>query len=406
MVSSPLVRARIAVSMLFAVNGIATATWLPRLAQVQVDLGLGDAQLGVVLACGAAGGLIVGPLAGVLVARSNSARVSVLSFVAIVPALPMIGLVPSGALLALVLFWLGAVDAVMDGAMNAHGLRVQSRYGRSVINGFHGFWSLGTVAGAVIGTVSLAIGLPIAWMMAAVAGLSALGVGLTARWLLPGPDPDSHPIDEDARAEATSRADPLSVPAPTTWRRVLAPLTALLGLFTLLTVIIEDVPARWSSVYLTDLGASAAIVGVGFTAFTVAMTVGRFGGDRLVNRFGEATVVRSSMAIVGVVLGIALLIAQPWAYVVACVVIGLGVATLFPAAMHAATRIPGVRPAMGVATVGWLARAGFVVAPLAVGAISERFGIGWGLTVPIVAAFALVPLSAILRERTVAGAPR
>ena len=376
MVSSPLVRARIAVSVLFAVNGIATATWLPRLAQVQVDLGLGDAQLGVVLACGAAGGLIVGPLAGVLVARSNSARVSVLSFVAIVPALPLIGLVPSGALLALVLFWLGAVDAVMDGAMNAHGLRVQSRYGRSVINGFHGFWSLGTVAGAVIGTVSLAIGLPIAWMMAAVAGLSALGVGLTARWLLPGPDPDSHPIDDDARAEATSRADPLSV------------------------------PARWSSVYLTDLGASAAIVGVGFTAFTVAMTVGRFGGDRLVNRFGEATVVRSSMAIVGVVLGIALLIAQPWAYVVACVVIGLGVATLFPAAMHAATRIPGVRPAMGVATVGWLARAGFVVAPLAVGAISERFGIGWGLTVPIVAAFALVPLSAILRERTVAGAPR
>jgi hypothetical protein len=51
-------------------------------------------------------------------------------------------------------------------------------------------------------------------------------VGLTARWL-PGPDPDSHPIDDDARAEATSRADPLSVPAPTTWRRVLAPLTAL-----------------------------------------------------------------------------------------------------------------------------------------------------------------------------------
>ena len=71
---------------------------------------------------------------------------------------------------------------------------------------------------------------------------------------------------------------------------------------------------------------------------------------------------------------------------------------LSPAAMHAATQIPGVRPAMGVATVGWLARAGFIVAPLAVGAVAERFGIAWGLTVPIIAALLLVPLSAILRQ--------
>ena len=406
MVSSPLARARIAVSVLFAVNGIALATWLPRLAQVQADLGLDDAQLGVVLACGAAGGLIVGPLSGVLVPRWGSARVSVLSFIAIVPALPLIGLVPSGLLLAVVLFWLGAVDAVMDAAMNAHGLRLQSRYGRSVINGFHGFWSLGTVAGAVVGTLCLAAGLPIAWMMAGVAAASAIAVGLTARWLLGGPDPDSHSADEDAVAEATSNADPLSVPTPRSWRRILTPLTALLGLFTLLTVIIEDVPARWSSVYLTELGAPTAMVGAGFTAFTIAMTVGRFAGDGLVNRFTEATVVRVSMAVVGIVLGLALLVGTAWAYVVACVVIGLGVATLFPAAMHAATRIPGVRPAMGVATVSWLARAGFVVAPLAVGAISGQLGIGWGLTVPIVAAFALVPLSAILRERKVPAAPR
>ena len=63
----------------------------------------------------------------------------------------------------------------------------------------------------------------------------------------------------------------------------------------------------------------------------------------------------------------------------------------------AATRIPGVAPAMGVATVGWIARGGFVVAPMVVGLVAERYGIAWGLAVPIVAAAALVPLSAILR---------
>ena len=62
--------------------------------------------------------------------------------------------------------------------------------------------------------------------------------------------------------------------------------------------------------------------------------------------------VRVSMAAAAVTLAAALLVGTPWAYIAACIVIGLAVATLFPAAMHAATQIPGVRPAMGVATVG------------------------------------------------------
>jgi fucose permease len=248
-------------------------------------------------------------------------------------------------------------------------------------------------------------------MMIGIAIASLAAVAVTGRWLLPGRDPDSHDADSrdadnDAAAEATGNADPASIAIPVGSRGIVSRLTALLGLFTVLTVIVEDVPARWSSIYLTDLGASAGSVGAGFTAFTIAMTVGRFVGDPLVNRFTEATVVRVSMALAGSTLAAALLIATPWAYVVACVVIGLGVATLFPAAMHAATRIPGVRPAMGVATVSWLARAGFVVAPLAVGAVAERFGIAWGLTVPIVAAFLLVPLSSILRPRHEAGSER
>jgi hypothetical protein len=399
MALTPLIRARVAVSVLFVINGFALSAWLPRLAEIQSDLALGDGQLGLVLAAGAAGGLLVGPLGGYLVAHSSSARVSVWCYLLIVPVLPLIGLAPNGWALGAALLWLGALDAVMDGAMNAHGLRVQQRYGRSVINSFHGFWSLGTVAGSIVGTVTLAVGLPVAWMMTGVAMTTVFALAVTARWLLPGRDPVSHDADESALAEATAAVDPGSVQTAG-YGRVLTRATALLGLFTLLAVIIEDIPARWSSIYLTDIGAPAALVGIGFTAFTIAMTIGRFAGDPLVNRFTEPVVVRVSMVAAGVALAGALLIGTPWAYIAACVVIGLGVATLFPAAMHAATQIPGVRPAMGVATVGWLARGGFVLAPIAVGLVAERFGIAWGLAVPILAAALLVPLSVILRPRT------
>jgi len=396
-----LVRARVAVTVLFIVNGLSLAAWFPRLAEVQSDIGISDAQLGVILACGAAGGLAIGPLAGFLVARWNSARVSVAALLLLAPVLPVVGLAPGGWVLALALFWIGAVDSVMDGAMNAHGLRVQSFYGRSIINGFHAYWSLGAVAGAVVGSASLAIGLSITWMLVGVSAASVIAVLVTARWLLPGSDPDAHLSDAQAATEATSNVDPAALPIIIGRGAILIRLTVLLGLFTVMAVIVEDIPARWSSIYLTEIGAAESIIGVAFTAFTIAMMLGRFAGDRTVNRFGEARVVQVSMAVSAAALAAALLIGRPWAYIGACVVIGWGVATLFPAAMHAATQIPGVRPAMGVATVGWLARAGFVLAPLAVGLVAERFGIAWALTVPIIAALILVPLSAILRPRTV-----
>ena len=53
--------------------------------------------------------------------------------------------------------------------------------------------------------------------------------------------------------------------------RVLTKVTLLLGLFTLLAVVVEDIPARWSSIYLAGIGAPEAVVGIGFTAFTIAM---------------------------------------------------------------------------------------------------------------------------------------
>jgi len=81
---------------------------------------------------------------------------------------------------------------------------------------------------------------------------------------------------------------------------------------------------------------------------------------------------------------------------IGCAVTGFGVATLFPAAMRAAAHLPGIRPATGVATISWLSRAGFVTAPLIVGVIAENFSVAWGISVTVVAALILLPLSSIL----------
>jgi MFS family permease len=400
---SSLTRARIATSALFAANALTLSAWLPRLAEVQEGLGLSDVQIGLALSAGAFGGLIAGVWAGPLMNRSSSKAVALVTLIALIPVLPLLGFANGFALVAVALFLIGALDAVMDAAMNAHSLRIQHLSKRSILNGFHGFWSLGTVLGGIVGVASASIGLSLGWTLTIVAGLVAI-IGLApARWLLRGPDPHSYIDDavDESDIDALGTADPASLSIPsTTTRVVLRPIIWALGAFIILAVMIEDIPARWGSIYLTDIGTPAAMAGWGFVAFTIAMTIGRFTGDRIIDAVGERRWIQLSMATTAVVLGAGLLVSTTWAFIVASAVTGFGVATLFPAAIRAAGHLPGVRPAVGISMVSWLSRAGFVVAPLAVGAIAEGFGVAWGIGITVAAALILVPLSAVLRSGT------
>lgn len=390
-------QARIAVAVLFAINGVLPAAWIGRLVDIQRDAALSDATLGVVMAAGALGGLSFGLLAGPFAARWGSGRTAVVSFLLMAPVTVLIAYESTAISLGLTLFWIFGMDAIMDAAMNAHSIRVQKAYGRSILNSFHGWWSLGTVLGSSIAAISGAIGLALGSSLVVLAALLMVAALLAWRWLLPGPDPDTHLETPGEESGEVSSA------AASPWTGAIARRAALLGLFIFLAVIVEDVPARWSSIYLTDAGAVGGWVSMGLVAFTVAMTLGRFVGDRLVDRFGNVRVVSVGMAASAVALGGALLHGGLWSYLLACLVVGFGVAPLFPAAIHAAAHVPGLRPATGIAVVSWLSRAGFLLAPIVVGVVAQARGIGWGISLAVVAAALLVPLAVVLRDRAVAG---
>jgi fucose permease len=386
-------QARIAVAVLFAINGVLPAAWIGRLVDIQRDAELSDATLGVVMAAGALGGLAFGLLAGPFAARWGSGCTAVVSFLLMAPVTVLIAYESTAISLGLTLFWIFGMDAIMDAAMNAHSIRVQKAYGRSILNSFHGWWSLGTVVGSSIAAISGAIGLALGSSLVVLAAVLMVAALLAWRWLLPGPDPDSH---LDTSSEKATDGGLNSATSP--WTGAIARRAALLGLFIFLAVIVEDVPARWSSIYLTDAGAVGGWVSMGLVAFTVAMTLGRFAGDRLVDRFGNVRVVSVGMGASGVALGAALLHGGLWSYLLACLVVGFGVAPLFPAAIHAAAHVPGLRPATGIAVVSWLSRAGFLLAPIVVGLVAQARGIGWGVALAVLAAAFLVPLALVLRE--------
>ncbi|ASO19897.1 fucose permease [Actinoalloteichus hoggarensis] len=357
-------RSRVAVAVLFFVNAFGYANIVPRLPQLKSTLELSNSALGLGIAAMPAGALAAGLLAGPLAARLGSGRLAVLSGVALGAIVPTASLAGAWWGFALTMFSLGAVDSVMDAASNAHGLRVQRRYRRSVLNSFHGVWSLGAVAGGVVGSAAAGFDIPLGPHLLVVGAAVAVPALLCLPHLLPGAE-DSERAAESADGRSTTGDAATS-------RGHIGRVLVLLGLVMMAACAVEDTPASWGAVLLQDsYHAPAALAGGAYVAFQSAMMAGRLLGDRMTDRFGHLRVGRVGGLLIAVPLAIALPLGSTPLLIAAFALAGLGTATLFPSAIHAAGSIPGLRSAHAVAVVSWFARVGFLIMPPVIGIIAD-----------------------------------
>jgi MFS family permease len=375
------------VAGLFVINAATYANVVPRLPAIKADLALSNTALGTAVAAMPVGALLSGLASGGLIARFGSRQVAVACGIGFGAVLPLFAAAPSWAVLAASFFALGLLDSLMDVSMNAHALRVQRGYGRSIVSAMHGLWSLGAVGGGVAGTLAAAAGIDLGWHLLTAGAVIVAASLLTWRWLLPGPDDLER--EQPAAPGGLDRADRAAA------RRRLT----VLGLLVVMAAVIEDAPASWGAVLLrTELGTSAAVAGLVFIAFQSAMTLSRLTGDRLVDRYGAVGVVRAGALLSAGGVGLGLAIGEPASVVVGFGLAALGTGTLFPLVFHAAGNLPGVSTGHGVALVAWMSRLGFLVVPPVVGLVGDAVDLRTGLLVVPAAALVVAVLAPTLRD--------
>jgi MFS family permease len=365
------------VSTLFIANGVISASILPRLPAIKDSLGLSNAELGAAVAAMPVGGLIAGGFVGLLIARFGSGRVATVAGVLAASTLVAVGLATSWLGFALAMLVLGMFDATMDASMNAHGIGLQRQYGRSILQGFHGMWSVGSLAAAAVGAVAAGAGVPVSISLAAAAAVTVIAVLVAGRWLLPAKVADA-PHDTAGTGSIHLRSMPRVL-------RVLVPI-AMLGI---LCVTIQGSAATWSAVYLAEV---------------LGQPAGRLTNDRWVDRWGSTAVVRAGAVLAsgGLVLAIlAAPLAAPLLAFAGFGAVGLGSSPMFPVMVGAAGSRPGIPAGHGVAIVAWLVRIGLILAPALVGAAADVWGLAAALAIPLVAGIAIAVVAPVLT-----GAPR
>ncbi|WP_086843464.1 MFS transporter [Amycolatopsis kentuckyensis] len=371
-------RARLGVSVVFAVCGAAFATWLARVPAVQGRLGLSTGELATGLFGLAAGSVLALLGAGALLTRIGSRAAVVLGAVVLCAGLPLVALAWSAPVFFAALFVLGVGNSLLDVAMNAHAARVEEGYGRPIFAGFHAFWNIGGLAGSGADALMEALHVPVT-VHFPVAGAVLLALALWA-----------------ARTRFLGGADRGQGGAAFAWpSRALVPL----GVIAFCGFVAEGAVNSWSAVYLADVtGATPALASLGYFAFSGTMIAVRLVADRVVARTGAVRFVRAAAAVA--VLGFAVVLAAPWpiAVVFGFAVVGLGVAGIVPIAWSVASRKQADAPGRAVAAVAACGYLGFLVEPALVGALATRVGLHWALSSAVVVTFGIVFLAPSLRE--------
>jgi predicted MFS family arabinose efflux permease len=176
----------------------------------------------------------------------------------------------------------------------------------------------------------------------------------------------------------------------------LEPRTLLIGVFVLCMAFTEGTGNDWLAVAVIDGYGAVPVAGpLTFAAFLAAMTLGRWFGPDLLDRFGRVATVRASamVALVGlllVVFGGVLPLA-----VLGSVLWGLGAALGFPVGMSAAADDPS-RSAARVSVVASVGYTAFLAGPPLIGFLGDHVGVLKALTVTA----ALLGLAALIAGTT------
>jgi MFS family permease len=399
-------RARNATGLAFVGLGLAIASWAARIPQVRDHLDLDSSALGLLLLCLAIGSVLALPVSGHIVHRFGSRRTVAASAVLLGAALLLVafGYLFGEAPVAAGLLVFGFANGTWDVAMNVHGALVERLLGRSVMSRFHAGYSLGTVAGALIGTAVVALHVPVTAHLAATAVIIAVGVPLAVRPMLSSADAAEAvgATAEDGGNVSGTAADPapagpVEAAEPGRSRSgVLAawcePRTLTVGVFVLAFAFAEGTGNDWISVALIDgYHAPAAIGTLAFAVFLAAMTTGRWFGTSLLDRYGRVTVVRvlGVLATVGV-LAFAFGPTTPIAFAGA-LLWGVGASLGFPVGMSAAADDPA-RAAARVSVVASIGYCAFLGGPPLIGFLAHAGSVRRA----VITVAALLALAAVL----------
>ncbi|MDL5510738.1 MFS transporter [Arenibacter sp. M-2] len=360
-------------SWVFASINILFGTWAIYIPTVKDQLDINKADLGIALFFLSLGVFIVFPVAAKIINRLGVGRATWygIIFSSVAALFPL--LAPNYYSLMAGLFLLGAGNGFTDIAMNTLVTEIEKEDRQNFMSASHGFFSLGGVIAGLGSFLIFKINNPALHMLYAVILVLVVNFIFHKHY--------SHIV------AAPVEKEPFSL-------KLFKPLLVL-GIISFVVMGGEGAIVDWSGLFLKEISmAPETLIGTGFLAFSVMMTLGRFLGDSISAAIGPIKIVAlgAAIAILGFVF---VLTTYTYMAIVGFALTGLGFSVIVPELFRIGGTVKGVDSSQGVSFIAGTGYSGFLIGPVVLGFVAESFSLKYTFVILMVCT--IVVLGATLR---------
>jgi MFS family permease len=371
-------RLRRANAVYFFISGFGYSSWTSRIPGIKESLKLNDAHFGTLLFMMPVGLIITMPFTGKLLDHYKSRTIMLIGALMYNAVLGCLGFSGYTWVLGIVLFFFGSSRNLMNLSMNAQAIGVQALYTRSIMSSFHAIWSMAGFAGAAFGYLMVTLNVIPAWHLL---GVSLLLTALTLYYY------------KDALDQKPDHSIKRSI-------FTLPPKGMLIfSLICFASMACENTMYDWSGIYIRQvLHGTKAVATIAFVVYMVAMTTGRFIGDRMADRFGIQRVLAASGLLITA--GFVIIVSSPFIpfTIFGYLLTGFGVSCVVPFVFSLAGKIPMSNPGAALASISSLGYLGFLLVPPMIGYVAQATSLRVSFAIIALMGLLMVKLSSRIQE--------
>ncbi len=350
----------LAISSMFFMLGLCFGSLSSRMATIKGGLALSDGVFGTVLFAMSAGVVVSLPISGWAIAKLGSRVVGVAAILFNATLLLMVPFAATVLQLAVLLFLCGFAYSAVNVSNNMQASIAEAVSGKTRLPFFHGIWGVAGFVGAGIGALMIGRDVALPLHFAGIAAVALMSALLCRRALFDKPE-----------LEQTGRA--FAIPDRSLFNY---------GLIVFCSMACEGIMYDWSVVYFQDVvSVDRKYIGLGFTVFMAAMTIGRLMLNRFVDRIGVRRTLQwgGMLAFTGMTL-------TTWlpglvTSIIGFFLVGLGICAIIPLVAGAAARSSSMAPSAAIAAVLTIGFLGTLIGPPLIGFLSETVGLRYAFLV-------------------------
>ncbi len=346
---------------MFFLQAAVFGAWLPRIADVKINLGLSEGALGLVLLSIPAGTFAALTFGGPLVKKLTPALTLKFALALWAWTFVFAGMATNAYGLAFALCAGGLILGLLEIASNVEADSIEQQINKRIMSRCHGFWSLGAMTGALLGGPIFANqGVSVLHQFYVLAPIATV-LGIVSASFLTKAD--------NSRSVHSSQDDSANKPRGSLTFNVF-----MLCLIPIGIMAIEGSIMDWSAVFMREqMNTDARIAGYTFAMFAAIMAVIRLAGDWIGERFGATRVVQWSGLAAAVGIALFATASHVWVALIGAALAGAGVAIVYPLTMTAVARVDASNREANVAYLSIAAFSIMMLTPPLLGGIAEVF---------------------------------